>query len=370
MESYFSVNYQEARAKFLALATQRGARQHAYLHPMKGRDAEELALDVAALGKRTDRLLLITSGCHGVEGYCGSGIQVAALSNGPLLEQANSLGIEIVFAHALNPYGFSFGRRVNEDNVDLNRNFHDFAQAIRPNTAYGAFHDRLIPANWPPSPENEQSLMAEFAVHGMAYMQGAITGGQHSHPHGLHYSGQSPVWSHTTMRRLLREHCQHARHVAWIDLHSGLGPVGVGERMFSSCLAPGQDHLEGPIWERACAWWAGHGATALTRVGKDSASTDKITGNIGALVAWDLSHASVTKLTLEFGTQPPLAVLQAMRAEQWLQLHPQAACELANNIKQQMRNAFYVDTPQWREAVTRQGLEAFNQAIVGLSGQT
>jgi hypothetical protein len=29
----------------------------------------------------------------------------------------------IVFVHALNPFGFKHHRRVNEDNVDLNRNF-------------------------------------------------------------------------------------------------------------------------------------------------------------------------------------------------------------------------------------------------------
>ena len=31
--------------------------------------------------------------------------------------------------HALNPYGFSHLRRVNEDNADLNRNFVDFSRA-------------------------------------------------------------------------------------------------------------------------------------------------------------------------------------------------------------------------------------------------
>ena len=29
----------------------------------------------------------------------------------------------VMFVHALNPFGFHFGRRVNEHNVDLNRNY-------------------------------------------------------------------------------------------------------------------------------------------------------------------------------------------------------------------------------------------------------
>ena len=33
-------------------------------------------------------------------------------------------------AHAVNPFGFSYCRRVNEDNVDVNRNFVDFSRPL------------------------------------------------------------------------------------------------------------------------------------------------------------------------------------------------------------------------------------------------
>ena len=46
----------------------------------------------------------------------------------------------VLFVHALNPYGFSHGRRVNEDNVDLNRNFRDFATPPPRNAAYAEVH--------------------------------------------------------------------------------------------------------------------------------------------------------------------------------------------------------------------------------------
>ena len=36
------------------------------------------------------------------------------------------------FIHALNPFGFAWLRRVNEDNVDLNRNFQDFLSPAFP----------------------------------------------------------------------------------------------------------------------------------------------------------------------------------------------------------------------------------------------
>jgi hypothetical protein len=31
--------------------------------------------------------------------------------------------VTLVFIHAVNPYGFHHDRRVNEDNIDINRNF-------------------------------------------------------------------------------------------------------------------------------------------------------------------------------------------------------------------------------------------------------
>ena len=49
--------------------------------------------------------------------------------------------------HALNPVGFSWVRRVNEDNVDLNRNFVDWTSPPR-NDAYADIADLLVPAEW------------------------------------------------------------------------------------------------------------------------------------------------------------------------------------------------------------------------------
>jgi Protein of unknown function (DUF2817) len=367
MEDYFSSNYAQARQKFIAQSAQLRAQQQCYQHPLTGIDGEELALDITRLGDEK-KILLVTSACHGVEGYCGSGIQLAAMSTASLIQSAKEASVTLVFAHALNPYGFSFGRRVNEDNVDLNRNFHDFRQALPRNDGYAPLHEMLIPESWPPAADNEAKLMAQFHARGMPYMQGAITGGQSTHPDGLHYIGSAPVWSHIQTRRLLREYCSEAEHVAWIDLHSGLGPSGVGERMFSPCYAPEDAHLAPTMWARANEWWSGNGTTPLTQVGKDSASSDKIQGNINAPAVWDCRGAStLTKLTLEFGTLPPLAVLQAMRAEQWLQLHPQTDASLAASIKKSMRDAFYVDTPQWRAAVAAQGVQAIEQAIAGLA---
>jgi hypothetical protein len=128
----FSGSYAEARTKFLEGAASLGLRIHSHLHPLKGRDGETLAMDVVRDGPAdADRLLIVSSACHGVEGYCGSGVQVAALADAEWREKARAQGVAVLYIHALNPYGFSHIRSVTQENVDLNRNFHDFSQACR-----------------------------------------------------------------------------------------------------------------------------------------------------------------------------------------------------------------------------------------------
>ncbi len=69
---------------------------------------------------------------------------------------------------------------------------------------------------------------------------------------------------------------------------------------------------------------------------------------------------------MEYGTQPLQQVLQAVRAEHWLNQHPEASPELAASIKRQMLEAFYTDTPEWKQRIWEQAREAMGQAVEGL----
>ena len=80
MVESFSASYGEARAKFLDAAASAKLPVTSYLHPRLGRDGEALAMDVVLDGSpAAERLLIVTRACHGVEGFCGSGVQVFAL---------------------------------------------------------------------------------------------------------------------------------------------------------------------------------------------------------------------------------------------------------------------------------------------------
>jgi hypothetical protein len=358
----FSGSYAQARARFLQAAQSAGLQVESKPHPLKGRDGEELAMDVARDGHPdAGSLLIVSSGCHGVEGFCGSGVQVAALRDSAWREHARQRGVAVLYIHALNPYGFSHIRRATHENVDLNRNFHDFSGPLPVNEAYREIQALLLPEEWPPSQANTEALAQYVAAHGEAAYQAAITRGQHEFPHGLFFGGTAPTWSNLALREVLRAHGQRAGRIAWIDIHTGLGPSGVGERIYA-----GRDDVAAVA--RARAWWGGEGATPVTSIYDGSSSSAFLTGLMWSSIYQECPQAGYTGIAMEYGTLPMMETLQALRAEQWLHLHPQAPPALAAQIKRDMKDAFYVDTEEWKDQILRQAREALFQAADGLGG--
>ena len=357
---FFSQNYAEARAKFLAACEEQGLYVHSHVHPLRGRDGEQLAMDVALLGaERAARLLVISSGCHGVEGFCGSGVQNALLADAGFKTAAARAGVAVLFIHALNPYGFSWWRRATHENVDLNRNFHDFhagAAALPANPAYADLAHLVVPAQWPPGADTEAAIIAYVATHGAKAWQQALTAGQYSHPEGIFFGGHTPTWSHQTLRHVLQDHAVHCTRLGWIDLHTGLGPNGHGERIYA-----GPD--DATAVARARRWWG----REVTSIYDGTSASAKLSGMMFFSVAWDCPQAEYTGMALEYGTVPLLEALHQLRAEQWLENHPEAPAEQAAAIKQNFRDAFYTDTPQWKQQTVDQAVQASHQALVGLT---
>jgi len=360
----FSGSYAEARVKFLEAAASASLNVQSHEHPLKGRDGEDLAMDVTRDGALdAENLLIISSACHGVEGYCGSGVQVFALHDAGWLEKARASGIAVLYIHALNPYGFSHMRRTTHENVDLNRNFQDFAKPLPDNAAYRALHSLILPEQWPPDAANQAATLDFIAKNGEAAYQSAITQGQYEFADGLFYGGQSATWSNQTLRGVLRQHAGQARRVAWIDLHTGLGVSGHGERIWA-----GKDNAVAIA--RARSWWGGgdngNAATPVTSIYDGSSTSAFLTGLMWHSIAQEAPQAEYTGIAMEYGTVPVLEVLGALRAEHWLNNHPKAPPELASQIKAQMLVAFYTDTDTWRGQIISQARQAMFQAVDGL----
>ncbi len=360
----FSSSYAQARVKFLEAAATAGLQIESHNHPLKGKDGEVLAMDVASAGAAdADKLLIVTSGCHGVEGYCGSGVQVFALHDAEWLAKAHDQGVAVLYVHALNPYGFSHVRRVTQENVDLNRNFHVFSKPLPVNEPYRELADALIPTTWPPDAQNAMFIGSFIQNRGMQAFQAAITRGQHEFADGLFFGGTAPTWSNMTWRQVLRDHVAQAAQVAWIDLHTGLGPNGLGERIFA-CAD------DAAALKRARAWWGGDGATPVTSIYDGSSSSAFLTGLMWMSLSQECPKAEYTGIAMEYGTQDVNEVLVALRAEHWLNKHPEASTQQAAAIKQQLMDAFYTDTDSWKGQIISQARQAMFQAVDGLSGSS
>ena len=123
VDEYFSKDYFEAREKFLNACTENNFEIKSVLHPKaKGPQNRDIFMDCAIKGpKEAKQMLLIISGTHGPEGYCGSCFQYGLLKSGLANEWAKTH--KIAFIHEHNAYGFAWDTRFNEDNIDLNRNY-------------------------------------------------------------------------------------------------------------------------------------------------------------------------------------------------------------------------------------------------------
>ena len=355
----FSQSYAEARAKFLAAAEACDLDVQSHKHPMLGRDGEPLAMDVVCDGRAdAESLLIVSSACHGVEGYCGSGVQTTLLGDAAWRGAAHDAGVAVLYVHALNPYGFSWWRRVTHENVDLNRNFHDFSQALPVNKGYEELASVLVPPTWPPSDEANAIVQRFITERGLPAFQAAISGGQHSHPEGLFYGGRNPTWSQVTLRHVLREHAARCLRLGWIDLHTGLGPSGVGERIFAC-------RDDAAALRRARAWWG----DKVTSIYDGSSSSAPLQGLMWMSAYEECAQAEYTGIALEYGTLPIMEMMNALRADQWLETHPEAPAAQRAQIKQQMRDAFYTDTDVWKQQIIEQALDAAHGAVRGLAAR-
>jgi hypothetical protein len=353
--AHFAQTYAEARAGFLAAAADCRLPVQSLAHPLAGMEGEPLALDVVRFGSPAARaLLLVSSACHGVEGFCGSGVQRALLAEPDFHATAAAAGVAVLYLHALNPWGFSWWRRVTHENVDLNRNFHDFNRPLPANTGYDALARWLVPQDWP-SPAADAQIAAYGDAHGAKALQAAYSAGQHDHPDGLFYGGRAASWSQQALRQVLQDHGRQCDRLGWIDLHTGLGPSGHGERIYAG---PDDDAALG----RARDWWG----EAVTSIYDGSSSSARLTGMMFLAAGQECPQAEYTGLALEYGTVPIAEVLDALRGDHWLAVHPEASASQRDAIRRRMRDAFYTDTDAWKTRIVEQGLEAALQAVRGL----
>ncbi|MEO8935219.1 MAG: M14 family metallopeptidase [Burkholderiaceae bacterium] len=358
---HFSESYAEARARFIDAATRTGAPSASFENPVgKGPTGETLATDVALFGPAdATKLLILVSGTHGVEGFAGSGAQVTMIES--LRFSALPARTAVLLIHAINPYGFAWLRRTNEDNVDLNRNSIDFARLPAPHEDYISIAPRLVPQAWAELAPAEDAINAFIATHGFRRYQEVVAGGQYTHPEGLFYGGSAPVWSTGIFREIVSSYGRGKERIALIDIHTGLGPQGYGEPIYTG--------ISDTEAERAREWYG----PDLTSIHAGNSSSVVVQGPlinaVGSFFDEDATRPEVTTLALEFGTLPEEMVLDLLRAEAWMHAHGDINFDtpVGRAIKRRFRDAFYVDTESWKRSVVERTVEMTGQALAGLA---
>ena len=355
--SAFSDSYAEARSRFSDAARRAGAKSTSYEHPAeRGPGGERLFFDVSVLGPGdASRIFVIGSGTHGIEGYPGSAAQRAWLRGRPRLPKDTA----VVFFHAQNPWGFAHKTRTTEENVDLNRNFIDFSRPLPPNPGYLELHPQIVIERWDDAAiEGAFARLDAFRQRvGEKAFSDAFNGGQYSHPDGVFYGGTRPQWANSAFRAAVETHLGRARSVAFLDLHTGIGPwCGHVYLCF---------HPEGsPARERARAWW---GERAVNLEGVTHKKLATYSGTIIDAFTEMLPQAEVTAIVVEFGTLPRREMQRASLAQRWMRFEGPRDPVLAAKVRREYEAAFYPAEPEWRKAVLEQSREFINRGVAGIA---
>lgn len=357
---YFRPDYQAARCKFVCTATAAGAIIDSISHPERGPDGLLVATDVAWIGPPdAPAVLVLLAGTHGVEGFCGSGAQIAWLDSGA--PEALPPGVAVLLVHGVNPHGFAWQRRVDAANIDLNRNWIDFAGPLPDNPGYRALHPALMPDTWTAqTPAEIATALAQYAAaNGEAALRQALTAGQYSHADGIFHGGTAPAWSRCTLSEIYREKLAAAARIVIIDYHSGLGPRGIVEQL-----------VPVPKGTAAYARAAAAFGAGILSVVDGASSSAKVAGDGLSAAAQQLAHAEVTTMAMEYGTRPFDLVLHALIADNWLHARGDPLSPEGQAITAQLRDAFVGDDDVWRAMVVGQSALVIRQALAFLAEAT
>lgn len=353
--SPFGSDYSSCRARLLdAVEDARPSWRDAILHPLRGRSGERLFVDLAWFGPIDARaVLVLLSGTHGIEGRCGSGISVATIRSGLPAELPSSTALLII--HAINPWGFAWDRRCNEDGVDLNRNFVDFTRTAPESPGFERFADLLVPAEFAGARReaDDATLLGLLAQQG----PGAIARGQYRFPRAPFYGGEAATWSNRRLRTIVRSLAERER-VVLIDYHSGLGERGRGQLIATPSEDPASqlEHAEAHrLWGAAVVPIDAPGTIAYATHGDLLAGVrSEIGARVGSLVA--IAH--------EFGTLPAPHVLRALCDDHGLWAHADLSDARAPDIHAAMRDAFGPEDPDWQASVLAEARVIIERALL------
>lgn len=187
-----------------------------------------LTIDVifANANQKKEKLLIITTGLHGIEGYVGSGIIQLFIEE--YLPKINPDTTGIVIVHPINPHGMKYHQRVNKNSIDLNRNFNaDFEKLKSVNPHYESFASLLNPGKPLKSPLSEKLKFLWNVINalprGIKLIRETALMGQYRIHNGMQFGGFDLQEETKFMMALYNKVITEYSQILALDIHTGYG---------------------------------------------------------------------------------------------------------------------------------------------------
>ncbi len=343
MNDSFCTSYFTARSYLLKKAESASLSHLQVSYPARGPNGEELSIDFLYAGpKDASKVLLHVSGIHGVEGYAGALVQDRIYGS----HQFKDSSCGVVFVLCANPYGMSWVRRTNFENVDLNRSY--FAGRDREqmqNYGYRYFSKLLAPDSKLQQIKGVFEALYWARKIGKNEMVQAISGGQKEFPQGLFYCGLKNPIEIVTIRKTVAHLFPKIKNLYAIDVHTGLGPF-LGETLYGDQEIT-EEHLE--FFSRV--------------IKKPVVQSSKDEGSYENKGYWsrglrDETTWNVFYFLQEFGTENLFRVLKSLQRENYQHFYGDSKAD-----KTKFKGVFFPDSLKWRENLMDIGHLRFQQVF-------
>lgn len=363
--SYFPENYEKAREEFKNLSLEIETKYQAaeyFTFEVPSKVDSDLTVGICYIPAKTDssRLIIMSSGLHGIEGYAGHAIQkffIENYLNDELLEQTG-----ILFIHSINPFGFKYYRKVTENNVDLNRNSSVTDSVYSTvNQAYPVVKDFLLQqkeVNFS-SLENRFFFLKainEIRKASIPLLRQAALQGQYQDPQGIYYGGKMPEPQIDSLKTIIPGICEPYSIILAADLHTGYGERGKLHLFESPVDSIKKEKME-QLYQGLQIDWG------------DSDDFYTYTGDFMSFLE-ELNHGKeFYPFTLEYGTLNSqtrlgsLRSIQAMRLENQGRQYGFSSYEDSLETMHLFKELYIPGSVNWRNQIVAQTKEVFDIVI-------
>jgi len=228
---YFQESYEMSRDRFRSLSSEikkRINRTQISRLPVSSHIDGDLTIDLCYIpALKKSRLIIISCGVHGVEGFAGSAVQRMLMRE--ILPKVDLENTGIFLIHGMNPFGFKYVRRVTENNVDLNRNCDvDRALFSIKNEGYSSLVDFLNPEKKLDMGSMENRLFfiragIKILQKSMKNLRQSILQGQYEFEKGIFFGGKDFEPQAISIKTALADTISDYDAIFGIDIHSGWG---------------------------------------------------------------------------------------------------------------------------------------------------